>query len=122
MTSPISRGEQADHEALEHDRAHDLLARGAERPQRRELARALGDGDRQRVEDHERADEQRDAAEAEQHQADRLHAVVDVLRVVLGLLALASLTSQVGRQERLDRPHELRRDEVPFFAATEIAS
>ena len=49
-------------------RALDLLARGAERPQRGELARALRDGDRQRVEDDERAHEQRDAAEAEQDQ------------------------------------------------------
>ena len=32
-----------------------------------------------------RADEQRDAAEAEQHVADHRHAVVEVLRVVLGL-------------------------------------
>ena len=41
----------------------DLSARSPDRPQRGELARPLGDGDRQRVEDHERADEQGDAGE-----------------------------------------------------------
>ena len=61
MTSPITEATQADHQAFEAHRAHDLLARGAERPQRRELPRALGDRDRQGVEDHEAADEQRDA-------------------------------------------------------------
>ena len=50
---PDHRRDQADGEAFEDDRAHDLLARGAERPQRGELACALGDRDRQRVEDHE---------------------------------------------------------------------
>ena len=82
---PHHRGEQADHEAFETHRAHDLLARGAERPQRRELPRALGDRDRQGVEDHEAADQQRDAGEAEQHVADHRHPVVEVLRVGLGL-------------------------------------
>ena len=83
---PDHRGHQADHEALEHDRAHDLLARGAERPQRGELARALRDGDRQGVEDHERADEQRDAGEAEQELADHPHALVELRGVRLRLL------------------------------------
>ena len=68
---PEHGGDEPDDEALEHDRAQDLPARGAERPQRRELARALGDRDRQRVEDHERAHEQRDQAEPEQEQPDR---------------------------------------------------
>ena len=72
-------------EAFEHDRAHDLTPRGAERAQRRELARALGDGDRERVEDHERAHEQRDAAEAEQEVGDELQALVGVLGVGRGL-------------------------------------
>ena len=39
----------------------DLAARGAERAQHRELARPLRDRDRERVEDDERADEQRGA-------------------------------------------------------------
>ena len=105
---PDHRGEQADHEALEPDRAQDLLARGAERPQRRELARALGDRDRQRVEDHERADEQRDAAEAEQEVADERHALVGLRGRLLGLLG-AVLTSSVSRHERLHGADELGR-------------
>ena len=100
--SPIDRGEQADHQALDHDRAHDLPARGAERPQRRELARALGDGDRQGVEDHERADEQRDRAEAEQEVADDVHDDVGVLGVRRGLL-LGVLDLQARGDERLRR-------------------
>ena len=43
---------------------------GAERAQRRELTSALGDGDRQRVEDDERAHEQGDAAEPDQEVLD----------------------------------------------------
>ena len=95
------RGEQAEHEALEHDRAHDLLARGAERPQRRELTRALGDGDRERVEDHERADQQRDAAEGQQEASGSSRSRAPSLR---GLVerGLAVLDLQVGGEQRLD--------------------
>ena len=49
-----------------------LAARGAEGPQRRQLARALGHRDRQRVEDDERADEQRDRPERQQEGLDEL--------------------------------------------------
>ena len=58
---PDDRGEQADHERLEDHRAQHLPPRRAERAQRRELARPLRDRDRERVEDHEGADEERDA-------------------------------------------------------------
>ena len=78
-SSPITRPSM-------HDRAHDLPARGAEGPQRRELARALGDRDRQGVEDHERADEQRDRAEAQQEVADDVDDDVGLLGVRRGLL------------------------------------
>ncbi len=64
-TSPID-------ERLEHDRAQHLPPRGAERPQRGELAHPLRDRDRERVGDHEAADEQRDPAEAEQEVLDEL--------------------------------------------------
>ena len=65
------RGEEADDERLEDHRAEDLPPRGADRPQRRELARALGDGDREGVEDDERADEERDAGEDERGSSGR---------------------------------------------------
>ena len=60
------RRAEADHERLEDDRAEHLPRAGAERAQQRELARALRDGDRERVVDDERADEERDAGEDEQ--------------------------------------------------------
>ena len=55
--------------------AQHLAARGAERAQQRELARALGDRDRERVEDQEAADQQRDAGEHEQRGADEAERV-----------------------------------------------
>ena len=48
------------------DRVEHLPARRAERAQQRELARALRDRDRERVEDQEAADEHGDAGEDEQ--------------------------------------------------------
>ena len=59
------RAEQTERERLQADAGQDLRARGAERPQHPELARALGDGDRERVEDLERAHEQRHSGEHE---------------------------------------------------------
>ena len=69
---PDERREEPDDERLEDHRSEHLTPRRADRPQRRELARPLGDGDRERVEDHERADEERDAGEREQEVAEDL--------------------------------------------------
>ena len=63
---PDHRRKRPDQERLEQDRAQDLAPRRADRPQRRELARPLRDRDRQRVRDHEGADEERNPAEREQ--------------------------------------------------------
>ena len=75
----------AEDERLADDGGHDLAARRAERAQQRELARPLRDGDREGVEDDERADEQRGAGEREEHRreeaADR---VVDLVGLLLG--------------------------------------
>ena len=60
--SPIVELDQADDQRLEQHRPTDLAAARAERPQQGELAGALGDEHRERVEDDERADEQGDAA------------------------------------------------------------
>ena len=97
---PDRGGDQPDHEAFEPDRAHDLLARGAERPQCRELTCALSDRDRQRVEDHERTDEQRDGSEAEQEVADLGNSLVGLRGRLLGRLRCP--WPQRGRD---DRPH-----------------
>ena len=64
------RRADAERERLEHHRAEHLPARGADHAQHRELARALGDRDRERVEDRERAHEDRHAAEDQQHDLD----------------------------------------------------
>ena len=54
------------YQRLDDDRVEHLAARRAERAQQRELARALRDGDGERVEDQEAADEHGDAGEDEQ--------------------------------------------------------
>ena len=64
------RGAQADHERFEDHGAQHLTPRRAERAQGGELPRALRDRDRERVEDHERPDEERDPREREQEVAD----------------------------------------------------
>ena len=56
---PIDRGDRADRERLDDDRAEHLAPARAERPQQRQLTRALGDRDRERVVDRERAHERR---------------------------------------------------------------
>ena len=77
---PDDRADDADGDRLEHDRPEHLTPRGAERAQGRELAHPLRDRDRERVGDHEAADEQRDAAEAEQEVLDDVQAVLRVRR------------------------------------------
>jgi hypothetical protein len=101
-----SRGHQPEHEPFDHHRVHDLLARGAERAQRGEHAPALRNGDPERVEDDERVDEQRDAAEHEQEGPDRGDVVVPLR---FGLLdgRLAALHLELGGLQRRDAPHEL---------------
>ena len=120
---PDRGGDDPEHEALEHDRAHDLPARGAERAQRGELTRALGDRDRQRVEDHERADEQRDAAEDQQERSgSSRHRAVPV---ALGLVDRAwpmLLTCRSAGEQRLDGAHELRPRDVPGLALIDSTS
>ena len=80
------RGEEPDREGLEHDGAEHLAPRGAERPQCRQLACALRDGDRKGVEDDEAADEERDHAEADEEIADVLDEAGDVMLVLRGLV------------------------------------
>ena len=63
---PSSRADDADRQRLHPHEPLDLPARGAGRPQQRELPRALGDGQAERVGDRHRADDDGDAAEDEQ--------------------------------------------------------
>ena len=61
---------RADHRAFDQDGTQHLTSRGAERAKCCELARALGDRHRDRVEDDEGADEQRDPGESEEDVAE----------------------------------------------------
>ena len=91
-------GDEAEHRAFEHDRAEHLAARGAERPQGRELLRPLCDRDRERVEDDERADEERDPAEGEQEVADEGDELADAFTVRLRLLGAGLHLGRVGQR------------------------
>ena len=71
-------------------------ARGADRPGRRELTRALRDRDRERVRDHEAADEERDPAEREQEAAQERDEGVRLRGVVAAPAAVAVFTCAVG--------------------------
>ena len=80
---PDERREHADDERLDQDRDQDLPARGADGSEGRELARSLGDRDRERVGDHEAADEERDPAESEQEAAQERDEAVRLGRIVV---------------------------------------
>ena len=72
---------------LEQHAGADLAAAGADHPQQPELLRALRDGDRERVEDRERPDDDRHAGEREQDHAQDVHERlqrVEVEAVVVG--------------------------------------
>ena len=97
-----------------------LPPRRADRPQRRELARPLGDGDRERVEDDEGADEERDGGEGEEEVAEDRGEVAHVVRLLLRLLGRAH-DLDVAREDGLDRGDEIVLGEA-VVAATEIAS
>ena len=103
---PDHRGEHADDSRLDQHAAQYLAPGGTERPQRGELSRPLRDRDRERVRDHERADEQGDAAEGEQ---EALQEAGEALRVacVLRRLVLAGAYLGVGREDAADRLEQL---------------
>ena len=100
------RGEHPHDQALGQHRALDLAARSAERSQGGELAEALGERDRQRVEDHERAHAESDEPEPEQEVLDELVVGLNVLRIRVGLL-LTALDLSGGRHVGPQSTHEL---------------
>jgi hypothetical protein len=59
-----------DRDCLDHDRTDNLAATGADGTEQREITRALGDDDRERVVDDEHPDEQRDHREREQERVE----------------------------------------------------
>ncbi len=74
-----------DHERFEDHGSENLASRRSDRPQRRELACALRDGDRERVEDDERAHEERDEAEREEEVPEDRCELAHLVRLLLGL-------------------------------------
>ena len=100
------RCDNAHDESLHDHRAEDLAVRRADRPERRELPRALGDRDRQRVGDDERADEERDPSEREEEGPEEGDELVRVLGIRLRLLT-AGLYLCGARQDPLDLGDEL---------------
>ena len=97
-------------------------ARRAERAERRELACPLGDRDRERVRDHERADEERDAAEGEQELLQEGDELVGVLRRPPAPAPSPVRTCVLGRQDRRDLARRASPGETPGLAATAISS
>ena len=95
------RAEHSEQQRLEDRAAEDLAAAGAQRAQQPELADPLGDRDREDVEDQEAAHQQRHAAEHEQHDAEELEVVLDVLRLASGGL-VAGLHHEPRRQHAID--------------------
>ena len=70
------------------------------------LAGPLRNGDRQRVGDHERADEQRDAAEGEQESLEEAEEALRLARILVGSTFSGAYLG-AGRQDGLNR-RELR--------------
>ena len=102
------RSDGADRQPFDHDRPPHLASRRSQCSQGRELARSLGDRDRERVRDHERADEERDPAEREQEVLQEVEEAIRVLRVLLGL-RLSRPHLRVRRQDRSNLGRQLRR-------------
>ena len=76
-------------------------ARGSHGAEQRKLPGPLGDRDRERVEDDERADEHRDSGEHEQQRVEEAEAVLDRVGILLGLL-LAGLHLDGVRHHPID--------------------
>jgi hypothetical protein len=83
---PEHRAEHAEQQPFADDGLQDLPSRGAEHAQQREFTRALRDGDRERVEDYERANDERDVGEDEQERAQEAEVFFQVGGVLFGLL------------------------------------
>ena len=93
------------------ERQH-LPSRRAERAQRRELARALRDRDRERVRDHEAAHEERDPGEREQEVLQEADEARRVGRVLLRLRARRCAPATCGGSTGRELASELRGDDA----------
>ena len=73
------RRHDADDRGLDDDRPDDLAPARTHRPQEAELSRALGDEDREGVEDDERRHDDADGGESEEHAREEVEELRDVL-------------------------------------------
>ncbi len=94
------RAAEAEQQALRDDASDQLAARRAERAQQAELARALRDRDRERVEDDERADEEGDVGEDQEERPDEAELAFEIRGLVRGLLGRGA-GREAARQDRL---------------------
>ncbi len=101
------------------EREH-LAAAGAEGAQHRELAAPLRDGDAEGVEDDERADEDGDAGERQEHRREERADRVGRLRGRVGGSLLARLDADAGRQGGLDVARRASLGVTPGSAETEM--
>ncbi len=97
---PEHRPHGPQEEAFVDDRAHDLGARAAERAQQAELARALGDGDREGVEDDEGAHHQGHVGEHEQERAQEAEVAFQFGGVVAGLFGAGAHVHRAWQRQR----------------------
>ena len=100
------RRDQADQQCLQDHGGQHLPARRADRSQRGELARPLRNRDRERVEDHEGADEQGDTRERQQEVADDRRERRDLAGLLARLLGTG--------------PHRHCRPQIPPDAGDEL--
>ena len=91
---------------LSEHRPEHLSSARPDQAQQRQLAGPLADGDRERVEDREGADEQGDRREDQQRRRDERERVVDRGRQLVGD-GLATDDLHPGRQQLGDRPLQL---------------
>ena len=119
LKSPTTEASHSHQERLHDHVPEHLAAGGAEGSERRELARALRDRDRERVRDHERADEERDAAEREQELLEEGDEAARVRRVLHGLRC-ARPHLGARRQDRCRTCATSACGDTPAFAAIRI--
>ena len=96
---------------LRHHRGEDLTPRGAKGAQHPELAHPLGDRDRERVEDHEGADDQGHPGEHEQGDGKEAEVIVNLARLPVGVL-LGGLHADVRGHHLLDPRPQLGRGDA----------
>ncbi len=94
------RAEDPKQQPFDDDRAHDLPAGGAERPQQTELPRALGDGDREGVEDDEGPDDDRHVGEDQEEGPQEAELFFEFLCLVGGFLGAGAHDERVRAARR----------------------